>query len=91
MDRLNRPLTSADIEKAKAVMAEVYVDENYPMFINIAKDTLANIDTDNTLRITNWRFEVNTDAEGSIEYKELSDCLHIDDTDLDYHIVIGQA
>jgi len=94
MDRLNRNLTSKDLENAVDVLVQVFADENYPMFVSLKGkqlEDIKNIDNDNIRRVTNWRFEVNSDAEGSVEYKELEDCKYINDKGTDYHIVIGQA
>ena len=94
MERLNRELTSADVKNASCVLVQVFADENYPMFLKLEGEQLEsikNIDADNTRKVRNWRFEVNSNAEGSVEYEELSDCKYINEKETDYHIVIGQA
>jgi hypothetical protein len=89
--RANRPLTNADVANATAIMVEVFADDNYPLVIEAPKEKFLNIDNDGASRVTNWRFQVNSNDEGSVEYKELSDCKFINDAGTDYHIIIGEA
>ena len=94
MKRLNRALTSTDMKSPSfcGVLVQVYADKNCPMYITLGgrhlKD-IKDIDNDNTRKVTNWRFEVHSEAEGSIEYKELTDCKHIDDKNTSYDVIIG--
>ena len=96
MQRENRILTSEDVLGAKAVLVQVYADENYPMFLELESkqvERLKSIDSDSTTRIKNWAFQVNLKDGGSTEMKELPAKELVDDSEEygGYVIIIGQA
>lgn len=92
MNRKNRKLTNNDLKNAGCVFVQIYADDHYPFFLKLSDNNLnnlKNIDTDNTRQVTNWRFYVHSKKEGSVEYKELSDCTYINDHETIFDIIIG--
>lgn len=81
----NRPLTSNDVAGAKSILVNVNSDSQYPCFLKVDKDNFANIDTDNTHRITHWYFNWDDAQEGWIGMQTLSE----PPKDTPYVLVIG--
>lgn len=73
----NKPLTSSDVDGALGVLVKVYADPAYPMTVEIDKSRVANIDSDNTQRVTYWYYMLE-------DFTEV-----LDKPDEPYYIVIG--